>query len=176
MRIRYARQSGYFTALTVIIAVLVSAIGSGCSNSACTENRNAVPLAAFLDSSTGKAISLDSICITGVSQPNDSILSEAGETVSQVYLPMRPTHESVAWCMAYKWRYLDFDELNDTITFDYKSIPYFASEECGAYYRYDITKMSYTTHLIDSVTIVDSLVTNIDKVYVNIYFRVNSES
>ena len=32
--------------------------------------------------------------------------------------------------------------------------------------------MDYTDHLIERVEILDSMVTNVDKVYVNIYFRV----
>ncbi len=156
-------------------AGLASAAITSCSNSGCTENRSAVPLAAFLDPSTDKAISLDSISISGVDQPNDSVLSPAGTAVSQVYLPMRPTHQSVSWCLSYKWKRLDFPELNDTITFDYTSTPFFASEECGAYYKYHITEMSYTDHLIERVEIVDSLITNVDKVYVNIYFRVETD-
>lgn len=153
---------------------LWGAAASSCNTSGCTENRNAVPLAAFLDPATDNPITLDSISIYGIGQPNDSILSPAGQRVSQVYLPMRPTHTTVSWCLSYKWKYLDFPELNDTITFDYESAPVFASEECGAYYRYQINRMTCTDHLIDHVEIVDSLITNIDKVYVNIYFKVES--
>ena len=38
-------------------------------------------------------------------------------------------------------------------------------------YRYKITSVTYTTHLIDSVGIVDSLITNIDRERIRIYFR-----
>lgn len=159
-----------------ILAAATAAVSLGsCNTSGCTENRNAVPLAAFFDSTDENAIQLDSITVSGVDAPGDTVLSAAGQRISQLYLPMRPTHESVEWCFAYKWKRLDDPRLNDTISFDYESEPYFASEECGAYYRYQITRMDYTRHLIDSVAIVDSLVTNVDKVYINIYFRVASE-
>lgn len=148
---------------------------ASCNTTGCTENRNAVPLASFLDATTDKAISLDSIEITGVGQPNDSVLSAPGRAVSQVYLPMRPTHDDVAWCFAYKWKGLDIEEFNDTITFSYTSLPFFASADCGAYYKYQITEMTYTDHLIHHVEVIDSLITNIDKVYVNIYFRVQPD-
>lgn len=148
---------------------------TSCSNTGCTENRNAVPLAEFFNSTTGQTVGFDSIEITGIGQPTDSVLSEAGDIITQVYLPMRPTHNSVAWCFAYKWEYLDYPELNDTIEFVYDSTPFFASADCGAYYKYHITEMTYTSHLIDRVEITDSLITNIDKVYVNIYFRVQSD-
>lgn len=66
---------------------------------------------------------------------------------------------------------LDNPDLIDTVEFEYESIPYFASEECGASYRYRVTKVSHTTHLIDSVRMADSLITNIDRVAILIYFR-----
>lgn len=159
-----------------ILAAAAAAVSLGsCNTSGCTENRNAVPLAAFFDSTNENAIQLDSIKVSGVNAPGDTVLSAAGQKISQVYLPMRPTQKSVEWCFAYKWKRLDDPRLNDSISFEYESEPYFASEECGAYYRYQITRMDYTKHLIDSVAIVDSLITNIDKVYINIYFRVASE-
>ena len=162
--------------ILTVIAVVVSTALRSCNTSGCTENRNAVPLAAFFNSATGEAIGLDSVAISGVGQVNDSVLSPAGPMGTQVYLPMRPTHSSVSWCLAYKWKNLDYPRLYDTITFDYQSTPFFASEECGAYYRYLIEHMDCTDHLIDSVVIVDSLITNVDKVYLNIYFRVASSS
>ncbi len=160
----------------ILLALIVACSWlTSCNSGGCTENRNAVPLAAFMASSTAQAIQLDSLEISGVDAPGDSILSSPGRSISQVYLPMRPTKPSVSWCIAYKWKNLDNPSLNDTITFDYESIPYFASDECGAYFRYDIRNMSYTTHLIDSIQIVDSLITNIDRVYLNIFFRVGQE-
>lgn len=161
--------------LAIILSVLVLATAgvlTSCNSSGCTENRNAVPLAAFHASSTGKEIQLDSVSISGVGAPADSVLSPSGQPVSQVYLPMRPTRPSVEWCLAYRWKDLDDPRLYDTISIDYDSQPYFASEECGAYYRYRITSLGCTDHLIDSVVIVDSLITNIDRVYLQIYFRV----
>ena len=161
-------------AAIAICATLHLALVS-CNTTGCTENRNAVPLAAFLSSTTDQAIGLDSIEITGIGQPNASVLSAPGSVISQVYLPMRPTPDNVAWCFAYKWKYLDYEDLNDTITFSYTSLPFFASADCGAYYKYQITEMTYTDHLIHHVELIDSLITNIDKVYVNIYFRVQSD-
>lgn len=156
----------------VILCIATTTFLPSCSNSGCTENRSAVPLASFCASSTAREISLDSVSISGVDAPNDSILSAAGQRVSQVYLPMRPTDPSVQWCLAYRWKEFADPYFNDTITIEYDSQPYFASEECGAFFRYRIKSLACTDHLIDSVGVVDSLVTNIDKVYLKIYFRV----
>ena len=38
-------------------------------------------------------------------------------------------------------------------------------------YHYRITAYTYTTHLIDSVAVTDSLITNIDRETIQIYFR-----
>lgn len=88
---------------------------------------------------------------------------------------MRASKSNTTWCLHYAQEGLDSDEFNDTISFDYESTPYFASEECGAMYTYRITKASTTTHLIDSLVILDSLITNVDLPRIAIYFRTATE-
>lgn len=160
--------------VSLIFAVIALCTVISCNTSGCLENQSAIPLAEFYGSDN-EAISLDSLEISGIGAVNDSILSSPGTSVSQIYLPMRSTQESTSWCFAYKWAaFKDYYELNDTITFRYNSLPYFTSEECGATYRYNVHTVDYTTHLIDSVVMVDSLITNIDQVYIKIYFRTAS--
>lgn len=162
--------------ITGLCALCGALLGwAGCSNGGCLENRSAIPRAAFFDASTGKGMTLDSLAIGGIGAPGDSLLVSPGTEVGEVYLPMRSKDTKTSWCIAYKYEYLDFEEMNDTLTFAYESIPYFASEECGAAYRYRITSATCTRHIIDSIAVTDSLVTNVDKVYVNIYFRTTGE-
>lgn len=144
-----------------------------CNTTGCLDNQSAVPLAGFYDSEGG-AISLTGIEISGVGVPGDSVLVEPGSSVAKVYLPMRSTRESTAWCIHYTQEGLDNPALNDTISFGYTSEPYFASLECGAMYYYHIKEMRYTTHLIDSVAITDSLITNVDIERIHIYFRTSN--
>lgn len=167
-------MTGHSTAITAIAAAMVSAalLGS-CNSTGCTENRNAIPQAEFFSAGNEDAISLDSLEIVGVNAPRDSVLSAPGTQVSKIYLPMRPTADVTAWSFAYRWKALDDPRLNDTITFAYTTIPYFTSEECGATYRYHIDRMDYTRRLIDSVAVVDSMITNVDKVYIRIFFKVS---
>jgi hypothetical protein len=42
-------------------------------------------------------------------------------------------------------------------------------------YRYNIKEVSYTTHLIDSIAVLDSLITNVDDTQLRIYFRTSDE-
>lgn len=169
---RTAKRQHSLHALLAFIAIGAWMLTlAGCNTNGCLENRNSVPLAGFYSDSTLKQILIDSIQITGDGMPEDDPLLESGSRVKEVYLPMRSTHQSTSWVFSYKQKNLDYPELNDTVTFDYDSTPYFAGNECGVVYYYHITHMDYTTHLIDSVAITDSLITNVDVERIQIYFR-----
>lgn len=146
-------------------------LASSCSNVGCTENQNSVPLAGFYSMQTGEKIAPDSLAVGGVDAPNDTLLLGPGSKVSTLYLPFRSTQPSTEFYIQYKAKELDYDWLIDTLRFDYTATPYFASEDCGAMYHYRITAYTYTTHLIDSVAVTDSLITNIDRETIQIYFR-----
>lgn len=144
---------------------------AACNTSGCLDNQSAIPLAGLYSSETGAQISLSIIEISGVDAPNDSVLVTSGTAVQQVYLPMRSTADATSWCLHYTQDNISDPSMNDTVTFGYKSQPYFASEECGASYRYHIESVRYSTHLLDSVVVADSLITNADIERIRIYFR-----
>lgn len=163
---------------TIIISLILgiaSAVAlSSCNTTGCTDNQSCLPLAGFYSSQTKSAISLQDLDISGVGAPDDSLLYTSGTSLSQAYLPFRSTATSTSYCFHYTQEGLEDTAFNDTISFSYISEPYFASEECGAMLRYKITKMSHTNHLIDSVIVTDSLVTNTDTERIRIYFRTSS--
>lgn len=152
------------------LAALIAA-ATGCNTSGCLDNQSAIPLAAFYSSATGEAISIDSVAIGGIGAPADSLLYDGSGAISQLYLPLRATRSSTSFRFTYLQSDLAAYGLNDDITLDYTSQARFISEECGAMYDYRITRCAYTTTLIDSVAVVDSLITNIDAVRLKIYFR-----
>lgn len=149
-------------------------LASSCSNVGCTENQNSVPLAGFYSMQTGEAIAPDSLAVGGVDAPNDTLLLGPGSRVKSLYLPFRSTHQSTEFYIQYKQKELEFFGLADTLRFEYTAIPYFASEDCGAMYHYRVTAYDYTTYLIDSVAVTDSLITNIDRETIRIFFRTGS--
>lgn len=159
----------------LIVILAVAAIMTACNTDGCLDNQSSLPLAEFYSSVTDEVISVSDLQISGVDAPGDSILSPSGTPISRVYLPMRSTKTSTAWCFAYTQEGLNDPAFNDTITFDYTSVPYFASEECGAMYNYHIDRCTHTTHIIDSVAIADSLITNTDLVRIRIYFRTDED-
>lgn len=158
-----------------LAAAFVAISMASCNTNGCLENRNSVPLAGFYDKATQEKVALDSVEVRGVGMPDDDPLSAAGNRISSIYLPMRAAENSTSWVFSYKWKDLDFAALNDTIAFEYDSTPYFASSDCGVIYKYKITRMACTSHLIDSVALVDSLITNVDIEQIKIYFRSNEQ-
>lgn len=158
----------------LVLATVIGLAIAGCNSSGCLENRNSVPLAGFYASATGDKIQLNNVQINGLGNDTVSIL-EPTQQAAQVYLPMRSTQQSTSWVFSYKDEELDGPEYNDTISFHYDSEPYFASEECGVIYKYRIRRLDATRHLIDSVVLADSLITNVDVEQIRIYFRVSTE-
>ncbi|MDE5733611.1 MAG: hypothetical protein K2H83_00530 [Duncaniella sp.] len=154
-----------------LLLLFLCLAATGCGSVGCTDNQNSIPLAGFYSMSDKASIRPDSLAISGVGAPNDSLLLGPSARASQVYLPLRSGRDETRFCISYRQRALDFPELNDTITVAYASIPYFASEDCGAMYHYRINALSYTTHLIDSIGLTDSVVTNIERETIQIYFR-----
>ncbi|MDE6540704.1 MAG: hypothetical protein K2L74_01690 [Muribaculaceae bacterium] len=162
---------GRLTAAAALAALLAATAITACNSDGCLDNQSALPLAEFYSSATQSVISVDSLEVVGVDAPDGDILSEMRPAKSQLYLPMRSTRQSTAWRFIYRQKHLEALGLEDRITFEYESIPYFASEECGASYRYRVTRVAYTTTLIDSIVMADSLITNVDAVAIRIYFR-----
>lgn len=152
--------------------LLLTFIGS-CNTNGCLENRNSVPYAGFYSSETGGPISIDGVAIYGLGMSEDNLLSKGENAKSNIYLPMRSTQSSTGWIFSYADQGLD-SLFNDTIIFYYTSSPRFVSEECGVIYDYHITSFSNTSHLMDSVVVTDSIITNIDTERIKIYFRTES--
>lgn len=158
-------------AFLVVPTVAVSL--TGCNTAGCTDNRNSLPLAGFYGYPSLERISLDSVAVGGVGAPGDSLLNEPGKATSTVYLPLRATRQSTSFYLRYLNKALDHPSLTDTITLGYDAEPQFVSEECGAMYIYHITEMRHTSHLIDSVSVTDSTITNLDIERIQIFFRVS---
>jgi hypothetical protein len=170
------RAAAFTLAMLGTVAALLGV--TGCSSSSCTDNQNSLPLAGFyvMDVATDgtiapAAVSISGISINGIDAPNDSLLYGESDSESQVYLPFRFDRNSTA----YRFYVYDSD-VADTITFHYDTYPFFASEECGAMYRYQITAVEHTSAFIDSVAVTDSLITNVDLERIQIFIKHNEDN
>ena len=146
---------------------------AACSSSGCLDNGSAIPLAGFYDSATGKPVALDNVDIHAAGAPNDSLMLCAGTRATQVYLPFTPAATAVSWVIDYRQEGLV--GVSDIITFHYNVLPYFASDECGAMYYYRIDHTEWTSRLIDSVAVIDPLISNVERERIRIYFRTTAE-
>ncbi len=155
----------------LLLIPLAALVLEGCNSVGCTDNQNSIPLAGFYSMATFDALMLDSLAIGGVGAPGDSLLMSPSQRNTQVYLPLRSSKDRTEFYISYKQKALDDPALNDTLRFVYESIPYFASEDCGAMFHYRISRLTYTRHVIDSVGLLDSTITNIERETVRIYFR-----
>lgn len=145
-----------------------------CNNSTCADNHSALPLMGFYNGSTNQPLTLDSIDFGGVDAPMDSLLVISGKRTQQIYIPFRNGQLTSSFFIHYDYKRqgLDSPEFNDTITFRYTTTPYFASNECGAMYQYHIDEVKYTRHLIERVEVTDSMITNVERERIKVFFRV----
>lgn len=163
------KTSRYLLPVILALTALTAATLPSCNTTGCTDNQNSLPLAGIYSYTTGNAISISGIAIGGSGAPNDSLLASPGSTVSQVYLPFRATEPFTTFYITYHQEGLEGQQ--DQVTFYYDTHPWFASEECGAMYHYRITRVAHTYVLLDSVGVSDSLITNIERETLQLFFR-----
>lgn len=154
-----------------MLAPLLLGVLAACNTGGCYDNGSAIPLASYKSAATGQPVSVTSLEIRGIGAPDDSLLVGSHQSAQQVWLPMRSTATTTSWCFHYTIPAIEDPAWNDTLTFNYQTLPRFVSDECGAMYFYRITEYSYTTHMIDSVAVVDSLITNVDIPQIEILLR-----
>ncbi len=155
-----------FISLFIIVNSLCS-----CSTDGCTENQSSIPLAGFYAVETGEAIAISQLDIYGIGASGDSLLLEGFSTAKQIYLPLRSTQNNTAFCFHYTQFGDSITAYNDTIWFEYETTPYFVSEECGAMFQYKITSLRHTNIIIDSISLIDPYITNIDVERIKIFFK-----
>lgn len=166
-------------ALTYIMVLSVCALWliSGCSSDECLQNKNALPLAGFYSSQPDHAkISVDSIEVSGVNAPGDSVLSSGKTRISELYLPFRLDSDTTRYVFRYLQKDLEFYRFRDTITFIYERTPRFVSSACGVSYAFKIKEIRNTGVIIDSVACPAGEITNMATQNIEIYFRTGSES
>ncbi len=162
-----------FPVLGLIILIM---LGWSCSSDECMQNKNALPLAGFYNSySPDTKINVDSIEVSGLGAPGDSILFAGKSAINELYLPFRLDHDTTAYVFRYLHKELAAMNLTDTIRFIYTREPRFVSSACGVSYVFDIDSIETTHAIIDSVSCPFGQITNMATENLHIYFRVNPE-
>ena len=119
-------------------------------------------MAGFYDYETKAALTVSGLAVSGVNAPNDSLLLDPARSSHQVYLPFRGAQTETSFLFS-------SGGFADVVTFKYESIPYFDGEECGAMWHYRITDVEHQGLIIDSISVTDANVTNIERERIMIF-------
>lgn len=159
----------------LLLALTAAGVLISCSSDDCTGNKNALPLAAFMNSdSTPKPISISALTVYGLDNPFDSLLVD-NTSASQVSLPFRIHNDSSSFVFRYSFPDLFSQDIADTITFHYTVRPMFVSSACGATFFFDNVTATHTSEFIDSVRIPAGKITNANSQNIFIYFRLTND-
>ena len=157
----------HIAAIAVVLTPLVLGVAA-CGDNSCYENGSSLPLAAFYLGE--KQQTVIGLTIKGIGVPGDSLIADSS-SLSEAYLPLRASVTSTAFDVS-RW-VADGTKMawiHDTLTFDYQPVEYFHSVECGAMFNFDIKQVRHTTHGIDSVVLLNNLITNAVTPSIRIYF------
>lgn len=166
------------TSRHIILSPLIALMLGACSTEECLDNKNSLPLAGFYSSSAEpKEIAIDSISLTAIGQPGDSLILDNARGVSQTFLPFNIDKGETTFRLIYNFTAPreGMTPLYDDITFTYDIRPWFVSSACGAIYKYRVNGIRHTGLLIDSVTCPKGVIDNVAGQNIFIYFRVNEE-
>lgn len=154
--------------VAIVVAVIVALTVLSCNNDTCNEGTRALLKTGLYRAGTTTTLTVDSLSVYGAGAPGDTMVVDTS-AVSQFRLPLRPNVTECKFIVDYCAK--AYTDIHDEITINYEPIPYFVSHECGAMFYFRINNVSYTTAIIDSVAVTDSLITNIDKVSMQIFLR-----
>ena len=121
----------------------------------------------FLDSKTNKNVALtNGVMISGIATINNSAIVDTlfNQAESYMTLPLSYTNQTT-YVMHYS------ETLRDSIWLTHKNIPFVGDIECGSMMYYKIEDLNYTTHVLDSVTLVNPEINNEEKKNFNIYYH-----
>lgn len=153
---------------TVLFILLICCpLIQSCGDSDCSLSTSSYARFDFLDSKTHKTVTLtNGATITGMITTDGSLLIDTLFNQAQTYMsvPLSYTNQTT-YVMHYS------ETLRDTIRLTHQNIPFVGDIECGSMMFYKVEQLSYTTNVLDSVTLVNPDINNEEKRNFNIYYR-----
>lgn len=151
--------------LAMAVAMLMGVVA--CSDGSCYDNANSLPLVRFYASGGGK-VTVNGVTLRGIDAPGDSAYIK-NVSREEVYLPLRATKNSTQWIISVTTT--TGASVADTLSINYSSQPYFASAECGAMFNFELKRVDCTHNFIDSVVVMQPVVTNVSQETMRIYLK-----
>lgn len=148
-----------YIAGTALMLVLKLA---SCSEQACYDDTDPFMNTALLATGTGSTAKATSIKVEGVS-PTDTITFVEKSSVSYFSVPLDPGRDSSKF-------YITINGISDTAVITYTRRPHLVSAECGYTFVSDVTALSHTKNIIDTLIIENKNVNLDGKTNLHLFF------
>ena len=151
----------------LFIVLMSSLLIQCCGESDCSLSTISYARFDFLDSKTNKAVTLtNGAIISGTTTINNTLVTDTlfNRAESYMSVPLSYTNQTT-YVIHYS------ETVSDTIWLTHKNIPFVSDIECGTMMFYQVEDLSYTIHVLDSVTLVNPEINNEEKKNFNIYYR-----
>jgi hypothetical protein len=134
--------------LSGLIIILYS-----CAQASCFDETESYLKASLYNTSFAKILAPDSLTLYGMSR--DSIIYNKVADLTVALIPLNDTAQRSSFV-------IKINGITDTIEFRYSSYPHLISKECGyTYYHHLDTLPIFTKHIIDTILIESSTITNL---------------
>ncbi len=149
------------------IILFATAMVSSCqTNNQCdTATESLVKINFYTIDSIEQAVFVSPISVYGVGR-SDSLLYE-NDSISSVSIPLSPNAETIGFVF-------DIGTYSDEILFEYKTSTYLESMDCGFIANYEINSVTYSTNIIDTIIILNNMVTIDNEEHIKLYFKNNN--
>jgi hypothetical protein len=151
----------------LIIFILITAyaatlLQTSCTPGSCFEETNAYVKATFYLTSKLKAIAPDSVTLYGAGR-DTSLIYDKRASLNQALMPLNAATDGCTLVIR-------INGVNDTISFSYTTSSHLISKECGYTFYHIIEPPFFTTHIIDTVTVVKKTITTQSEENIRIYY------
>jgi hypothetical protein len=149
----------YFFRL-LLLPLLVAAYS--CTPLSCFEETEAFVKASFINNSTTKPQSPDSLTIYGVTMESVTLYDKSAN-VQPANLPLNPSAESCSFIVK-------INGITDTVDIRYTSYPHLISKECGVTFYHNIDTIIHTKNTIDFIYITKGNITTVNEENIRIFY------
>ena len=152
------KKVSHFSIFVLSLACLSVIIS--CTPESCLEKTESFLDASFYIGDT--ATPPDSLTIFGAGRDTSKIYSSKA-AVKIANLPLDPQTGSSVFV-------IKINGTTDTLSFSYYSYPHLISRECGYTYYHNIEPPVFTMHIIDSIRVINKVITPKDEENIRIYY------
>lgn len=152
----------FFIFFLLVAASAATWLQTSCTPGSCFEETNAYVKATFYLSSKSKAVAPDSVTLYGAGR-DTSLIYRKKTALSQALMPLDASTDGSTLVIR-------INGVNDTISFSYTTSSHLISKECGYTFYHMIEPPAFTTHIIDTVTVVKNTITTLSEENIRIYY------